>query len=107
MEKYKWLRDPTMFISRESLLRLSSQVSGGAMKGVIVPADNLLKTLEAMRTKDGHNLVRNHIPDPNLEKDERGLVNGMLTYKDVGPTADDLLRFADNWNQIAQEAERR
>ena len=46
------------------------------------------------------------MPEPILEKDERGLVKGMLTYKDVGPTADDLLRFADNWNQIAQEAER-
>ena len=81
VEKYKWLRDPTMLVSREHLLRLSSQVSGGAMKGVVVPADNLLKTMEAMRTKDGHNLVRNHMPEPILEKDERGLVKGMLTYK--------------------------
>ena len=37
--------------------------------------------MEAMRTKDGHNLVRNHMPEPILEKDERGLVKGMLTYK--------------------------
>ncbi len=82
MEKYKWLRDPTMLVSRESLLRLSTQASGGAMKGATVPADNLLETLEAMRTKDGHNLVRNHMPEPNLGKDERGLVKGMLTYKE-------------------------
>lgn len=82
MEKYKWLRDPTILVSRESLLRLSSQVSGGAMKGVVVQGEDLLKTMEAMRTKDGHNLVRNHMPEPNLEKDERGLVRGMLTYKE-------------------------
>lgn len=85
LEKYKWLRDPTMLVSRESLLRLSSQVSGGAMKGVVVPADNLIKTMEAMRTKDGHNLVRNHIPELILSEAERGLVIGMLTYKDIQP----------------------
>lgn len=85
VEKYKWLRDPTMLVSRESLLRLSAQVSGGAMKGTAVQGEDLLKTLEAMRTKDGHNLVKNHMPEPNLEKDERGLVIGMLTYKDVQP----------------------
>lgn len=85
LEKYKWLRDPTMLVSRESLLLLSSQISGGAMKGVVVPADNLLKTMKAMRTKDGPILVRNHMPDPNLEKDERGLVKAMLTYKDIQP----------------------
>ena len=82
LEKYKWLRDPTMLVSRESLLRLSSQVSGGSMKGVVVPADNLLKTMEAMRNKDGHNLVRNHLSEPNLSEAERGLVIGMLTYKE-------------------------
>lgn len=70
-----------MLVSRESLLRLSSRLVGGAMKGTTVPADNLLKTLEAMRTKDGHNLVRNHMPEPILEKNERDLVIGMLTYK--------------------------
>ena len=82
LEKYKWLREPTMLVSRESLLRLSSQVSGGSMKGVVVPADNLLKTMEAMRNKDGHNLVRNHLSEPNLSEAERGLVIGMLTYKE-------------------------
>lgn len=83
VEKYKWLRDPTMFISRESLLRLSSRLVGGAMKGTAVQGEDLLKTLEAMRTKGGHILVKNHMPEPNLEKDERGLVKGMLTYKDI------------------------
>ena len=81
MEKYKWLRDPTMLVSRESLLRLSSQVSGGAMKGTSVQGENLLKTMESTGIKDGHKLVRNHMPEPILEKDERGLVKGMLTYK--------------------------
>ena len=82
MEKYKWFREPTMLVSRESLLRLSSQVSGGAMKGTSVQGEDILKTMEAMRTKDGHNLVRIHMPEPILEKDERGLVIGMLTYKE-------------------------
>ena len=83
VEKYKWLRAPTMLVSREQMLRLSVQALGGEIKGVSVSADNLLKAMEAMRTKDGHNLVRNHMPEPNLEKDERGLVKGMLTYKDI------------------------
>lgn len=81
VEKYKWLRDPTMLISRESLLRLSSQVSGGAMKGTTVQGEDLLKTLEAMRTKDVHNMVNGHLPTPDLGKDERGFQYGQLTYK--------------------------
>lgn len=85
LEKYKWFREPTMLVSREQMIRLSVQALGGAIKGVSVSADNLLQAMEAMRTKDGHNLVRNHIPQPNLEKDERGLVKGMLTYKDIQP----------------------
>ena len=85
LEKYKWLRDPTMLVSRESLLRLSSQVSGGAMKGTSVQGENLLKTLESMGIKDGHKLVRNHMPEPILAEAERDLVIGMLTYKDVQP----------------------
>ena len=83
VEKYKWLRVPTMLVSREQMLRLSVQALGEEIKDVSVSADNLLKAMEAMRAKDGHNLVRNHMPDPNLEKDERGLVKGMLTYKDI------------------------
>lgn len=85
LEKYKWLRDPTMLVSRESLLRLSSQVSGGAMKGTSVQGENLLKTLESMGIKDGHKLVKNHMPEPILAEAERDLVIGMLTYKDVQP----------------------
>jgi hypothetical protein len=85
LEKYKWLRDPTMLVSREQILRLSVQALGEEIKSVSVSADNILKAMEAMRTKDGHNLVRNHMPEPNLEKNERGLVKGMLTYKDIRP----------------------
>ena len=85
LEKYKWLRDPTMLVSRESLLRLSSQVSGGAMKGTSVQGENLLKTMESTGIKDGHKLVRNHMPEPILAETERDLVIGMLTYKDVQP----------------------
>ena len=85
LEKYKWLRDPTMLVSREQMLQLSNQVSGGAMKGTAVQRETLLKTLEAMRTKDWRNIKRNYIAQPNLEKDERGLVKGMLTYKDIQP----------------------
>ena len=85
LEKYKWLRDPTMLVSREQMLRLSVQALGEEIKGVSVSADNILKTMEAMRIKDGHNLERNHMPEPILEKDERGLVKGMLTYKDIQP----------------------
>jgi hypothetical protein len=85
LEKYKWLREPSMLVSREQMLQLSNQVSGGAMKGTSVQGESLRKTLEAMGIKDGNKLVRNHIPEPNLEKDERGLVKGMLTYKDIQP----------------------
>ena len=85
MEKYKWLRDPTMLVSREQMLRLSVQALGEEIKSVSVSADKILKAMEAMRTKDGHNLVRKHMPEPNLEKDERGLVKAMLTYKDIQP----------------------
>ena len=83
VEKYNWLRQPEMVVSREELMRLAAHTSVDIekLKANVVSGDNILKRMEALRTQDGHNVVRDHLPAPDLGKDERGFQYGSLTYK--------------------------
>lgn len=83
VEKYNWLRQPEMMVSREELMRLAAHTSIDIekLKANAVSGDNILKRMVAFRTQDGHSLVCDHIPTPDLGKDKRGFQYGSLTYK--------------------------
>lgn len=83
VEKLKWLRQPEMVVSRESLMRLATHTSVNIekLKGNVFPGFNIFKRIKAIRTQDGHNVVRDHLPTPDLGKDKRGFQYGSLTYK--------------------------
>ena len=83
VDKYNWLRQPEMVVSREEIMRLTTQSSVGieTLKANAVSVGNILKRKEELCTKDGHHVVRDHIPATDLGKDERGFQHGQLTYK--------------------------
>ena len=83
VDKYNWLRQPEMVVSREGIMRLATHTSVDIekLKFNSVSGCNILKRIETLRAKDGHNVVSDHIPTTDLGKDDRGFQYGQLTYK--------------------------